>query len=1230
MNKFYIIIWCSSFLFSTCSYGQTAISPFIGGAFDDGNTFAANGWTVVNSPGKNKWVIGSTTYFSAPNSAYISDDGNPANYSYDSATAHISHFYQLVTIPANAFNVLLSFQFKGHNEFDIENLTLHDGLNIYADPTLTVPVADALPNSDHMVYTQFDGSNTYVIQNVTLDLYTGKTFLLIFTWLNDGNGVGSSGPPASVDGVSVEYCVKSANFNVTGGGAFCTGSSGVGVGLSGSTTGISYQLYKNGNPVGDPIDGTGSAIDFGPQKGIGTYTVAGSSMCQLANYTYPMIGSVVVTENPLPVAIAGSNAPICFGSALNLTSSGGVSYSWTGPNGFTSTVQNPTIPNFTSNAAGLYTVTVTANGCSSSATTDVTVSAGIAKGGSISSKSVCRGGNGSLLLSGNTINPSFWEYTTDSSGSTWTMIANTSASLSFSGITIPTFYRAVINDGCGTIYSDTALVSIHNYWTGVFSSDWNNFANWSDGLVPSTTYCPDVYIPANAPNQPLLSGVPIATITSLHIESGASLTVNNTGLLQIGGTISNAGIFDLTTGSIEFNGISPQNINGNLFKANTIQNLTVSNSTGLSVANTPGDTLKISGTLAFGNTGTFNTGNNLTLLSSVSGTANVGVLNNNNFINGKVTVERFINTGSTGHPKSWQLLAVPTQGQTIRESWMEGATASNINSIPGDAGNPHRGYGTMLTSNVNGAGIFPTPGFDVFTAPGPSIKIYNPLSDGYDGPPNTNIPIYNKKGYMILVRGDRSVFTSSAQATSTILRTTGTLFTPANPPPASIIPKGKFESVGNPYASAIDLHQITNGGGVQDFFYVWDPKLSGSYGLGGFQTLSPGQGGDYTATPGGGSYSGVSNTIQSGQAFLVAASGASDGTISFNENSKVNGSTLVLRGGISSGDRRELPSLRANLYGVADSAFLSDGNLIQYKEEFSNNIDAMDARKLNNSSENFGILSEGKILAIERRQNIQQADTIFYNLTGLRAQPYRIRFTASGLSVFGLQGFVEDTYLKSRTPLNMEGATEIDFTVSSNAGSQAFNRFRIVFLAKKSAELPFISLKAHQQNADIVLEWKVKNGKDLHQFEVESSIDGIHFSKAVILPANLGKYYWIDKKVPKGNHFYRIKFIDESGKILYSNVVKESVINREGIIRIYPNPIVNGTIQLQFVDQPQGKYVIRLLNPSGQLILNKQIELGFSGNYTENIQWNYQLAHGTYQLEITRPDGSEKVINVLY
>ena len=82
-------------------------------------------------------------------------------------------------------------------------------------------------------------------------------------------------------------------------------------------------------------------------------------------------------------------------------------------------------------------------------------------------------------------------------------------------------------------------------------------------------------------------------------------------------------------------------------------------------------------------------------------------------------------------------------------------------------------------------------------------------------------------------------------------------------------------------------------------------------------------------------------------------------------------------------------------------------------------------------------------------------------------------------------------------------------------------------------------------------------------------------------------------------------------------------------ISIYPNPITDGIIHVQLVNQPQGRYSFRLLNPLGQVLVSKQSEFA-GGNGSENIQWNYNLAHGVYQLETTRPDGSVEVIRVLY
>jgi hypothetical protein len=78
-----------------------------------------------------------------------------------------------------------------------------------------------------------------------------------------------------------------------------------------------------------------------------------------------------VSVNPIPLAPTVSyNGPVDEGDTLTLFAStiSGASYLWNGPNGFTSTLQNPTVSNNATLAmAGNYAVTVTVNGCTSNA-----------------------------------------------------------------------------------------------------------------------------------------------------------------------------------------------------------------------------------------------------------------------------------------------------------------------------------------------------------------------------------------------------------------------------------------------------------------------------------------------------------------------------------------------------------------------------------------------------------------------------------------------------------------------------------------------------------------------------------------------------------------------------------------------------------------------------------------------------------------------------------------------
>ncbi len=101
-----------------------------------------------------------------------------------------------------------------------------------------------------------------------------------------------------------------AVYTLTGGGAYCPGGTGSHIGMSGSATGVSYQLYAGSTPSGAPVAGTGASLDFGIEA-IGTYGVIATNTT--TGCTSTMAGTPVVTLSSLPdvfsMAGGGSYCP---------------------------------------------------------------------------------------------------------------------------------------------------------------------------------------------------------------------------------------------------------------------------------------------------------------------------------------------------------------------------------------------------------------------------------------------------------------------------------------------------------------------------------------------------------------------------------------------------------------------------------------------------------------------------------------------------------------------------------------------------------------------------------------------------------------------------------------------------------------------------------------------------------------------------------------------------------
>ncbi|MCD6068617.1 MAG: hypothetical protein K0S33_3443, partial [Bacteroidetes bacterium] len=261
----------------------------------------------------------------------------------------------------------------------------------------------------------------------------------------------------------------------------------------------------------------------------GTYSVTVTT-----NGCTSAIGTTAVVVNTTPATpTASSNTPVCTGNTINLSTPAvaGATYSWTGPNSFASSVQNPSITNATVAMAGTYSVTVTTNGCTSAfGTTAVVVNTTPATPTASSNTPVC---------TGNTINLS----TPAVAGATYSWTGPSAFASALQNPTRPnatvamagTYSVTVTTNGCTSAVGTTAVVVNATPATPAASSNTpvctGNTINLSTPAVAGATYSwtgPNSY--ASSVQNPSITNATIA------MAGTYSVTVTTNGCTSAVGT----------------------------------------------------------------------------------------------------------------------------------------------------------------------------------------------------------------------------------------------------------------------------------------------------------------------------------------------------------------------------------------------------------------------------------------------------------------------------------------------------------------------------------------------------------------------------------------------------------------------------------------------------------------------------------------------------------------------
>jgi len=284
----------------------------------------------------------------------------------------------------------------------------------------TAVVVNAVPS------TPTAGSNSPVCEGSTINLTTPTLSGATYNWTGPNSFNSTVQNPSITDATTA----MAGTYSVTRTVAGCTSAAGTtsvvvnsrpatptagsnspvctGTTINLSTPAVSGATYSWTGPNSFTSTLQNPSISAAASANAGTYsvTVTVAGCTSLAGTT------TVVVSNPPSTPTPGSNSPVCAGSTINLTTPTvtGATYSWTGPNSFTSTLQNPSISNATLAMAGDYSVTVAISGCTSPAgTTNVSIVSGPATPTASSNSPVCTGGT--LMLSTPTVSGATYSWT---------------------------------------------------------------------------------------------------------------------------------------------------------------------------------------------------------------------------------------------------------------------------------------------------------------------------------------------------------------------------------------------------------------------------------------------------------------------------------------------------------------------------------------------------------------------------------------------------------------------------------------------------------------------------------------------------------------------------------------------------------------------------------------------------------------------------------------------------
>jgi hypothetical protein len=268
-----------------------------------------------------------------------------------------------------------------------------------------------------------------------------------------------------------------------------------------------------------------------------------------------------------------------------------------------------------------------------------------------------------------------------------------------------------------------------------------------------------------------------------------------------------------------------------------------------------------------------------------------------------------------------------------------------------------------------------------------------------------------------------------------------------------------------------------------------------------------------------------------------------------------------------------------------------------------------------------------RILKAAVPANLADATGNTQNRGGVIVSLQNLGITA-GQPVYGYSLFSNDLPVGA-TPANLVDFTNTTYFPTNTGGAGGIDLIAVtgVYIEANLLPLKITDFRVVENAGAVTLFWDVENEAKLKYYEVERSLDGIHFLPIAQINGDgtslASKKYSYKDVVPVPESaavYYRIKQYDVDGSFYFTKIVSVKKKTSTGAIVIFPNPVTNNLF-VKINSSVNATAQIAITDISGRILSIKAYSL-LTGNNFIAVDNASKLTPGTYQLVFTMQDGT--------